>query len=481
MHSLVGHKKLVLHAIQATVSELADPRVDTLASIRLVLGTADAGAIKAEMETLNQSLRTALRAAESEADHFDTHYVSRIDAMGLFQSALAKVFADIPELQGLGDGNAIWILAKIDEAINDLKSFFGRVYRDVHNNDKLLIPSIVHELLANRRADTRSPFPVGRPATIPLPDREFTIAILADWGGDNPAARSVGQTAFKQKPDIAIHLGDIYYGGTSLECSRFVEVWPWSVRHEDGSISPPPNTSYSLNGNHEMFSGGEWYFKTVLPAFGQSHSFFCLEGTHWRVIGVDTAYAGGRLKADPPDESISEQWEWLKDLLSIEDGKSNILLSHHQPVSAHGPEYTDSAPLRADVEELLNSLPPKQINSIFGWFFGHEHRCIVYEDGELPRFNARLIGNGCVPHTIHEIDEVPGAAKPLEVNHKETSEGSGAAISSFALLHFGGPEVDIEYINEDNSTWGTEMWDATKGRLNGTKFVQEDGLQGQLK
>jgi hypothetical protein len=43
----------------------------------------------------------------------------------------------------------------------------------------------------------------------------------------------------------------------------------------------------------------------------------------------------------------------------------------------------------------------------------------------------------------------------------------------FAKLIFlgPGPELLIEYIDEDNEVWGSELWDASKGRLNGGKYL----------
>jgi hypothetical protein len=32
----------------------------------------------------------------------------------------------------------------------------------------------------------------------------------------------------------------------------------------------------------------------------------------------------------------------------------------------------------------------------------------------------------------------------------------------------------IEYVDEDFEVWGTEMWDAQKGRLGGSKFQEQD-------
>jgi hypothetical protein len=230
----------------------------------------------------------------------------------------------------------------------------------------------------------------------------------------------------------------------------------------------------ALNGNHEMYSGGESYFNTVLPAFGQPQPFFCLENQYWRIIGLDTAYEDGSLSPSVPTGPLAAQWDWLINLLKNGSKRANIFLTHHQPVSAHKAEWDNSATLRAQIKELL-AMDGIGQDAIFGWFFGHEHRCALYQDSDLP-YNARLIGNGCIPHvTQHEKAADPGCTAVDYFNKRETHPGSNTAVSSYALLRFGGPELAIDYINEDNSTWGDELWNATKGRLNGRKFIEYDG------
>ena len=114
--------------------------------------------------------------------------------------------------------------------------------------------------------------------------------------------------------------------------------------------------------------------------------------------------------------------------------------------------------------------------AIFGWFFGHEHRCAAYDDGSTG-YNARLIGNGCIPHQVQtEKAADPGCTPVAFFNKRETGPGSNRAVSSFAELRFGGTELLITYCDEDNLVWGTELWDATKGRLGGPRFVEYDGL-----
>jgi len=205
----------------------------------------------------------------------------------------------------------------------------------------------------------------------------------------------------------------------AIECDLFLDMWPMPVDMDNPKSNIEPKGSFALNGNHEMLSGGENYFNTVLAAFGQKKPFFCVENAHWRIIGLDTAYNGGRLKPDSPLDGISAQWNWLVDLLRTEK-KPTIFLTHHQPVSAHQAEFNDSKPLRKDIEELL-SMEGIGSDAIFGWFFGHEHRCALYLDSET-KFNARLIGNGCIPHEVQkEKQSDPGMYTRCRFQQKGSS------------------------------------------------------------
>jgi hypothetical protein len=172
---------------------------------------------------------------------------------------------------------------------------------------------------------------------------------------------------------------------------------------------------------------------------------------------------------------MNTQWNWLIETLR-KDKKATVFLTHHQPVSAHQAEWNDSRPLRADIAELLQ-VEGIGDDAIFGWFFGHEHRCASYTD-TAQKFNARLIGNGCIPHEVQtEKAADPGCDAVDFFNKKETAPGTNTAASSFVKLSFEGAEVLIEYVNEDFGTWGVEVWNATKGRLGGSKFAEYDGLQ----
>jgi hypothetical protein len=123
-------------------------------------------------------------------------------------------------------------------------------------------------------------FPQGTPPVINIPG-DLTIAIAGDFGTGNwgtpanlAAATKIATVAIpKLAPNLTIHLGDVYYEGSSPEeTGNFVNLWP------KGS---GPATSYTMNSNHEMYSGGKPYFVEALqsPLFsGQKpYSFFAVK------------------------------------------------------------------------------------------------------------------------------------------------------------------------------------------------------------
>ena len=474
MHAAAGNKTFVAQSLLHVTEQVSAPSLAVSDAISYGSGAAGADEIEQRRSLLSSRLREATANLQAEPAHSDAHYVSRFSGVGIFQSALSAIFADLPDLQGYGDKNPIWVTTLIEEIAHKVKAFFERVHEDRTGKKQPLWAALVSELVRIGQADDRAPYPKGAPQVQALPDNAV-VALLADWGGDNDAAKKIAAIVRRQKPDIAVHLGDIYYGGTKLECEIFLGMWPLREDLSDPNSQILKKGSLALNGNHEMYSGGEYYFNTVLPAFGQPQPFFCLENQYWRILGLDTAYAGGRLKPQSDQDPIAGQWNWLLERLRSSK-KANILLTHHQPVSAHHQEWMDSTTLRNDAKDLLNQEGIGQ-DAIFGWFFGHEHRCALYRDTALP-YNARLIGNGCIPHEVqHEKACDPGCTEVDFFNKKETTPGSNVAVSSFAKLTITGTELLIEYVDETYATWGAEVWDAMKGRLGGKKFTEYDGRQ----
>ena len=471
MHAVVNQQGFVKSSLDQLLADLNEGSDDVRSAIAGAIGSQDADAIETERANLAAHFGSIRDSAAAEPAHGDVEYVSRFSFVGLYQSVLAKIFNGIPALQGYGDANPVWVVTLIEQGIYRLGSFFKAVHTDVQGRKQPLLQSILTEW-KNLKFEKAS-YPPGTPQTIALPPNA-TIALLADWGGDNPAARLIASVAKKQNPNIAIHLGDIYYGGIASECETFLQLWPFQTNLQYPVLGVPKGSSFALNGNHEMYSGGEAYFDLVLTAFGQPQPFFCLENDHWRLIGLDTAYNDGRLKPSGPNDPMNAQWNWLVEILSRNDGKKNILLTHHQPLSAHAAEFGDSQPLRDDFAALATE--GVAADAVFGWFFGHEHRCAIYDDSAT-QFNARLIGNGCIPHQVQTEDRAdPGCTPFLKVNRRQTDPNSGAATSMFALLTFAdsAAQVLIEYIDEDFEVWGSEVWDAAKGRLAGTPFQETD-------
>jgi hypothetical protein len=474
MHSAAGNQRFIIQSVDQIRTQLANKSQPVADAISAGMGLNDLTAIEDKRTALLTHLDEVAQNAKDEPSHHDQHYVSRFDGVGLFQSALSKIFADVPNLQGYGDWNPIWVITEIEVFAHKVQAFLADIHEDTSGKKQPVWAAIVSELLRLRTFDDRAPYPPGTSEPTQLPEK-FEMVLLADWGGDNDAAKKIAAVVRKQAPDFIIHLGDIYYGGTEFECDRFLDMWPMRVNRQDPNSPLRPEGSFALNGNHEMYSGGEYYFNTVLPAFEQPQPFFCLENSNWRIIGLDTAYNGGRLKPLSPNDPMNTQWNWLIETLR-KGGKKVIFLTHHQPVSAHQAEWNDSKSLREDIAELL------QMNgvggdAIFGWFFGHEHRCALYRDIDL-KFNARLIGNGCIPHEVQaEKAADPGCNDVDFFNKKATGPGTNTAVSSFAKLSFSGTELLIEYVDETFATWGAEVWYSDKGRLGGSKFVEYDGAQ----
>jgi hypothetical protein len=274
------------------------------------------------------------------------------------------------------------------------------------------------------------------------------IVLVSDWGADNASARSVADQIRKLKPDYVIHLGDIYYAGQDNEADKFLELWPGP---DPGNIIPTRN--FALNGNHEMFSGAQAYFKKVLPAFGQKASYFGLYNTYWQFLGFDSAYIDHRLLPPPAtdDGRLLSQWNWLVDKVKNNPNHlKSVLLSHHQPFSSDQNENDSCQDMLSDFKTFLAAVAPQ---SVYGWFFGHEHVCTIYNDRPLDGLSlkARLIGNGCIPHLPPDNGPADDGCASFAFKNRRVRAGTGDAISGFVLLTCNGPRIDISYINEDGT------------------------------
>lgn len=234
------------------------------------------------------------------------------------------------------------------------------------------------------------------PTEHPLGDRA-RLVLLADWGTGTPRARHIADLARQHLDAVAgidrhlIHLGDVYYCGLPAEYrSRFLDDWPAS----GGAAGSGTVTSWNLNGNHDMYSGGQEYFEVIdRPPFAQQRGTSCfrLFNDHWQFIALDTAYADNDL--------YNKQLPWLERWVE-EFGATNasgqprrtVLLSHHQLGSARAQKSVGPG-IRNKTANV------RATGRIHAWFWGHEHRCFVYE----PYLGVECpvcLGNGGVPELL---------------------------------------------------------------------------------
>ena len=204
------------------------------------------------------------------------------------------------------------------------------------------------------------------------------VAVLGDWGtGLYGAPQCASSIERDGQYDLLIHLGDVYYSGTPKEVrENFLDLWP----------KLPGAVSRACNSNHEMYSGGEGLFKETLPAFGQQATPFAVETDHWLLVGLDSAYEEHGLAHD--------QAAWLERLISSAGERKVLLFCHHQPFSLFGKQGP----------ELVGKLGPLlESGRIFGWYWGHEHRCVVYERHPAWGLHGRCIGHGGMPYFRDDV------------------------------------------------------------------------------
>jgi hypothetical protein len=294
--------------------------------------------------------------------------------------------------------------------------------------------------LRNRRQFPQKPAP-----RCEVPER-VRLVMVGDWGTGLPRARKVAESMRRtleqgQRDGLAqhvVHLGDVYYSGWDHEYRRrFLPYWP--VRPaEAGAIG-----SWALNGNHDMYAGGHAFYDVLLAddrfANQRQSSFFSLVNSYWKILGLDTAWDDAALCEPQPS--------WIDDELSNESRRV-LLLSHHQPFSAY----------EQATKHLVERIAPiLQKHPIKGWFWGHEHRCMLYASHMNVDF-GRCIGHGGVPvymwHGFHDGYPEPGEYEYREYMLRGLERW---ALFGFAVLDFDGPLLTVTYINENGKSHKREV------------------------
>ncbi len=284
------------------------------------------------------------------------------------------------------------------------------------------------------------------------------IVVVGDWGTGLPRARAVaafmadevaGALADQRQVHV-VHLGDVYYSGTPEEVDRRVlapGLWPVTADQARGGV-----TSWSLNGNHDMYGGGYGYFDRLLAderfkaqqsPDGKPTSFFELVAPSWQFLGLDTSWdpdvlAQGHtgVLEDPQAEVAAKAATEARAA-----GRKLILLSHHQLVSVYD---------QADIGSVLPSKlrPILDGDSVTAWLWGHEHRCMGFEPVSGINF-VRCIGHGGVPvlmeHPEGEPIQSPGLWEEREFLERD---GDHWQRFGFAVLDMAPDQIEVRYRDE---------------------------------
>jgi Calcineurin-like phosphoesterase len=308
-------------------------------------------------------------------------------------------------------------------------------------------------------------------------DGSIRISLAGDWGtGTDQAAAVADGMIANPRPELTIHLGDVYYVGEAAEVEENCLGHNTAMYR---GVTWPKGTkgSFALNGNHEMYSGGHGYFEVLLPTLGiptsqdkqQLRSYFCLEAPSWRILAIDTGYNSDTVFGDCKlDDNLIH---WLRNVVApAQNPKPTVLLSHHQWFSAFG-----DGNYEAPASQMVEFLPDQE----FVWLWGHEHRLSIYDKfkgNNGLRLYARCIGHGGMPvefgdpgdptHPVELYDSDPKRRQTLD-------DGTVAGLNGYVRMTINGPELKLEYFDVKQELLFTETfkpgggagaWDKTLAR-----------------
>jgi hypothetical protein len=272
-----------------------------------------------------------------------------------------------------------------------------------------------------------------------------TVAIVGDWGtGTDEAKQVMVQIAHKQ-PDVVIHLGDIYYSCTDFEVQNyFLQIWK---QYFDPNKIP----SFTLSGNHDMYSGGAPYY-ALIKQLNQPASYCCLRNDNWQFVMIDTGLNDRTPNGADPTSLQDTEVAWVKQRIATAGTRKSVLLSHHQlftryssivsPPPAGQPSLAVNPKLQA---QLGNILPNFAV-----WLCGHEHDLVIYEKqlGIL----MRCVGNGAVPVLSTQQPTVQHPEIAADDSIRPVPNGPFLT-HGYAIMKLNGPNATISYyLDNDEDT-----------------------------
>ena len=273
-----------------------------------------------------------------------------------------------------------------------------------------------------------------------LPDNA-KLAIVGDWGTGQDEAKQVLQQIRRKNPDVVIHLGDIYYSGTSFEVDQyFYQIWSSVL---DLSRTP----TFTLSGNHDMFAGGAPYY-ALLDKLGQPASYFCLRNDNWQLVAVDTGLHDCKPGCSDPTYLEDSEVAWLQRRLDQAGDRRTMLLSHHQLFTAFEDIGGSSA-----VNDKLQAQTGPLLEKIAIWIWGHEHNLVIYK--KQMNILARCVGHGAFPVGLTEVPDRPKHPE-IATEDFRLAQGKEFYAHGYAIVELNGPNADVSYYqdtDEDNAVF----------------------------
>jgi hypothetical protein len=292
------------------------------------------------------------------------------------------------------------------------------------------------------------------PATIKVPD-SLLITLAGDWGTGNWRSSSnpapcipVASRMTSLSPDITIHLGDVYYSGTSDEEQHLlVDLWP------KGKLG-----ALALNSNHEMYSAAEPYFQLALqnPLFAlqQGCSYFALENSNWVIVGLDSSYYSdeSELYMRGSLGSNGVQIDFLK--MQVAKGKRIIVLTHHNGLLPDGSAPEQQAGRDATLWDQVISAFPTGAGPDH-WFWAHVHAGIAYTPQGPGNILCRCVGHSALPQgSPAGILQGKPNVSWFESRPAHDPLIPERILNGFVALSFDGPRLSERYYDEN----GTIAW-----------------------
>lgn len=314
-----------------------------------------------------------------------------------------------------------------------------------------------------------------------------SIAVIGDWGSGSTAAQQLMKQVTGLNPDYILHVGDVYYAGTPLatdpnggiyfspgeEMANLYNLWPAAYAGK----------SFTLNSNHEMYSGANGFFTDALGVTNSTpkgsglfsaqggSTCFLLQFGGWSLLGLDSAFMSSLTSAFMTGSIggvYGTQGQWIQGLVNNNTitPDTTIVFSHH---NGFADDTTSASPLWGEIRGSLGADP-------YAWYWGHVHNGIVYnspinipsvpgQQGITTNTWARCLGHAALPYGLSSnLSGKPGIAwnanTPQPAPSKQLYNGfavltlstaSGSMVITENFYDLGGP----------NPTWTQQIYPAS--------------------